>query len=68
MLKIDLAVSNDGNQSVISTEFDRDLEEISNDLVNEDASPMNQIIKKGRVYKKEIDVNVCLIKYDGLQK
>ena len=66
--KIELAVSDDGNLSVCSAEFDRDMEEDSNDSVNEDAAPMNQVKKEGRIYKKEIDVNVCLIKYDGLQK
>ena len=66
--KIELAVSDDGNLSVNSAEFDRDMEEDSADSVNEDAAPMNQVKKEGRVYKKEIDVNVCLIKYDGLQQ
>ena len=65
--KIELAVSDDGNLSVNSAEFDMDMERDSNDSENEEPAPMNQNKKEGRVYKKEIDVNVCLIKYDGLQ-
>ena len=64
---IELAVSDDGNLSVNSAEFDKDMERDSNDSENEEPAPMNQNKKEGRVYKKEIDVNVCLIKYDGLQ-
>ena len=64
---IELAVSDDGNLSVNSAEFDMDMERDSNDSENEEPAPMNQSKKEGRVYKKEIDVNVCLIKYDGLQ-
>ena len=64
---IELAVSDDGNLSVNSAEFDMDMERDSNDSENEEPAPMNQNKKEGRVYKKEIDVNVCLIKYDGLQ-
>jgi hypothetical protein len=64
---IELAVSDDGNLSVNSAEFDIDMERDSNDSENEEPAPMNQNKKEGRVYKKEIDVNVCLIKYDGLQ-
>ena len=29
---------------------------------------MNQAKKDGKIYRKEIDTNVCLIKYDGLEK
>ena len=64
---IELAVSDDGNLSVNSAEFDIDMERDSNDSENGEPAPMNQNKKEGRVYKKEIDVNVCLIKYDGLQ-
>ena len=64
---IELAVYDDGNLSVNSAEFDIDMERDSNDSENEEPAPMNQNKKEGRVYKKEIDVNVCLIKYDGLQ-
>ena len=64
---IELAVSDDGNLSVNSAEFDIDMERDSNDSENEEPAPMNQNKKEGRVYKNEIDVNVCLIKYDGLQ-
>ena len=65
---LDLALSDDANVSVCSAEFDRDMEEDSNDSVNEEPAPMNQVKKEGRIYKKEIDTNVCLIKYEGLEK
>ena len=63
---IDLALSDDANLSVCSAEFDRDMEEKSNDSVNEDPAPMNQVKKDGKIYRKDIDTNICLIKYDGL--
>ena len=65
---VDLALSDDANVSVCSAEFDRDMEEDSNDSVNEEPAPMNQVKKDGKIYRKEIDTNVCLIKYDGLDK
>ena len=65
---LDLALSDDANLSVCSAEFDRDMEEDSNDSVNEDPAPMNQVKKEGKIYRKEIDTNVCLIKYEGLEK
>ena len=38
------------------------------DSDNEEPAPMDQPKKKGHKYEKEIDTNVCLIKYDGLEK
>ena len=74
-LKIDLAVSDDANLSVCSAEFDRDMEMDNSDdkSVDEDPAPMNQNKEKdkeknGKIYNKEIDTNVCLIKYDELEK
>ena len=29
---------------------------------------MNKVKKEGKIYRKEIDVNVCLIKYESLEK
>ena len=65
---LELALSDDANLSVNSCEFDMDMEQDSNDSVNEEPAPMNQNKKEGKKYQKEIDVNVCLIKYDGLEK
>ena len=42
------------------------MEEKSNDSVNEEPAPMNQVKKDGKIYRKDIDTNICLIKYDGL--
>ena len=52
--------------SVDSAEFDMDMEKDDSD--NEEPAPMDQPKKKGHKYEKEIDTNVCLIKYDGLEK
>ena len=65
---LELALSDDANLSVNSCEFDMDMEQDSNDSVNEEPAPMNQNKKEGKKYQKEIDVNVCLIKYDSLEK
>ena len=62
----DLALSDEANVSVCSAEFDMDMEKDVS--VDEEAAPMDQPKKEGRIYRKEIDVNVCLIKYDGLEK
>ena len=46
------------------------MEEDSNKSEDEEPAPMNKVnkVKKdGKIYRKEIDVNVCLIKYDGLE-
>ena len=64
----DLAISDDANLSVNSAEFNMDMEADSNGSEDEEPAPMDQPKKDGRVYRKEIDVNVCLIKYDGLEK
>ena len=65
---LELALSDDANVSVNSCEFDMDMEQDSNDSVNEEPAPMNKNKKEGKNYRKEIDVNVCLIKYEGLEK
>ena len=65
---LDLALSDDANLSVCSAEFDRDMEEDSNKSEDEEPAPMNKVKKEGKIYRKEIDVNVCLIKYEGLEK
>ena len=67
---LDLALSDDANLSVCSAEFDKDMEEDSGSdkSVDEEPAPMNKVKKEGKIYRKEIDVNVCLIKYESLEK
>ena len=63
----DLELSDDACLSVCSDGFDRDLEENDENIsVDEDAPPIPE--KKGKVFKKEIDINICQIKYDKLDK
>ena len=65
---IDLALSDDANVSVCSAEFDKDMEIESDKSEDEEPAPMDEPKKEGRIYRKEIDVNVCLIKYNELEK
>ena len=63
----DMELSDDGRLSVCSAEFDKDLEENDDNVsVDEDAPPIPE--KKGQIFKKEIDTNICQIRYDKLEK
>ena len=62
-------LSDDGRLSVCSAEFDKDLEKSDSDniSVDEEAAPMDKPKKNGKIYRKEIDTNVCLIRYSDLE-
>ena len=61
-------LSDDARLSVCSAEFDKDLEKSDSDIsIDEDAAPMDKPKKDGRIFRKEIDTNVCLIRYSDLQ-
>ena len=62
-------LSDDARLSVCSAEFDRDLEKSDSDnlSVDEEPAPMNKPKKDGRIFRKEIDTNVCQIRYSDLQ-
>ena len=62
-------LSDDARLSVCSAEFDRDLEKSDSDniSVDEEPAPMDKPKKNGRIFRKEIDTNVCLIRYSDLQ-
>ena len=62
-------LSDDARLSVCSAEFDKDLEKSNSDVsVDEEPAPMENPKKKGRIFKKEIDTNICLIHYNELEK
>ena len=62
-------LSDDARLSVCSCEFDKDLENSdSNISIDEEAAPMDHPKKEGKIYKKEIDTNICLIRYNELEK
>ena len=61
-------LSDDVCLSVCSAGFDKDLEADDDDVVSvdEDAPPIPE--KKGQIFRKEIDTNICQIRYDKLDK
>ena len=60
-------LSDDAKLSVCSGSFDKDLENSNSDVsVDEDAPPIPK--KKGQIFKKEIDTNVCVIRHKELEK
>jgi hypothetical protein len=62
-------LSDDACLSVCSAGFDKDLEDNDDDeniSVDEDAPPIPE--KKGQIFRKEIDTNICQIRYDKLEK
>ena len=61
-------LSDDARLSVCSGEFGKDLEDSDNLSIDEEAAPMQKPKKKGHIFKKEIDTNICLIRYSELQK
>ena len=61
-------LSDDARLSVCSAEFDKDLEKSNSDVsMDEEPAPMDNPKKKGRIFKKEIDTNICLIHYNELE-
>ena len=64
-LNDDLALSDDNNLSVNSCEFNKDFEKSDSD--NENEAPLKNIEKKGNIFKKEIDTNVCVIRHKELE-
>ena len=63
-----LDLSDDAQLSVCSAEFDRDLEKSDSDIsVDEEAAPMEKIKKNGQIFRKEIDTNICVIRFNGLK-
>ena len=70
---LDLSNSDDAEISVNSEDFDKDMEQFDKEeyIVVENISPapdlfQNKKKKNGQIYKKEIDTNVCVIKYNSL--
>ena len=61
-------LSDDEKLSVCSGDFDKDLKDSDNLSIDEEAAPMHKPNKKGQIFKKEIDTNICLIRYNELQK
>ena len=61
-------LSDDARLSVCSGDFDKNLEDSDNLSIDEEAAPMQKPKKKGHIFKKEIDTNICLIHYNELQK
>ena len=61
-------LSDDACLSVCSAGFDKDLEENDDEeiSIDEDAPPIPE--KKGQIFRKEIDTNICQIRYDKLDK
>ena len=52
--------------SVCSCSFDKDLENSDDEeMENEEPAPMD---KKGQVFKKEIDTNICVVRFTELEK
>ena len=64
----DMDLSDDACLSVCSAGFDKDLEENDDEeiSVDEEAPPIPE--KKGQIFRKEIDTNICQIRYDKLEK
>ena len=64
----DLELSDDACLSVCSAGFDKDLEDNDDEEISldEDAPPIPE--KKGQIFRKEIDTNICQIRYDKLDK
>ena len=60
-------LSDDARLSVCSGDFDRNLEESDSLSVDEEAAPMQKPQKKGRIFRKEIDTNICVIHYNELE-
>jgi len=59
--------SDDARLSVCSAEFDVDLEKSDSLSVDEEPAPMQKPLKKGHIFKKEIDTNICVIRYNALE-
>jgi hypothetical protein len=53
--------------SVNSANFDKDLEMSDSLSEDEEAAPMGFKKKKGQVFKKELDTNVCVVHYNELE-
>ena len=52
--------------SVCSGSFDKDLENSDDEeMENEEPAPMD---KKGQIFKKEIDTNICVVRFTELEK
>ena len=64
----DMDHSDDACLSVCSAGFDKDLEDNDDEKVSvdKDAPPIPE--KKGQIFRKEIDTNICQIRYDKLDK
>ena len=64
----DLELSDDACLSVCSAGFDKDLEDNDDEEIslNEEAPPIPE--KKGQIFRKEIDTNICQIRYEKLDK
>ena len=63
-------LSDDARLSVCSGEFGRDLEESGSgsDLsLDEEPAPMDNPKKKGQIFRKEIDTNICVVRYNDLK-
>ena len=61
------SVNSEDEISVDSANFDRDLEKSDSLSEDEEAAPMHIKKKKGQIFKRELDTNVCLIRYNGLE-
>ena len=61
------SVNSEEEISVDSANFDRDLEKSDSLSEDEEAAPMHIKKKKGQIFKRELDTNVCLIRYNGLE-
>ena len=61
-------LSDDARLSVCSGDFDKNLEESDSLSVDEEAAPMQKPQKNGRIFRKEIDTNICVIHYNELEK
>ena len=59
--------SDDVKLSVCSAEFDKDLEKSDSLSEDEEPAPMQKPAKKGHIFKKEIDTNICVIRYNSLE-
>ena len=57
-------ISDDARLSICSGVFGRDFENYSIDI---EAAPMNSPEKKGQIFYKEIDTNICLVRYNELK-
>ena len=67
-LSVGSDLSDDARLSVCSGDFDKDLEKSDSLSVDEEPAPMQKPKKKGQIFRKEIDTNICVIHYNELEK